>query len=67
MIYVGVANAISDLSVFSGGHVAIGEPTNDAADPRGGLSIEITSTVVDGAFMSFANSNARRAQRAIRC
>jgi len=56
VIYVGIANAIADLSVFSGGHVAIGEPTNDPADPDGDLSIEITSTVVDGAFMSFANS-----------
>ena len=56
VIYVGIANSISALSVFSGGNVAIGEPTNDAADPGGDLSIEITSTVVDGAFMSFANS-----------
>ena len=56
VIYIGIANSISALSVFSGGNVAIGEPTNDPADPRGNLSIEITSTVVDGAFMSFANS-----------
>ena len=64
VIYIGIANSISALSVFSGSHVAIGEPTNDPADPHGNLSIEITSTVVDGAFMSFANSEctARRAR-----
>ena len=62
VIYIGVANSISALSVFSGAHVAIGEPTNDAVDPRGSLSIEITSTVVDGPFF-FSNSEcaARRA------
>ena len=62
MIYIGVANSISFLSVVAGGHVVIGEPTSDPEDHRGSLSIEITSTVVDGAFF-FANSEcaARRA------
>ena len=66
VIYIGVANSISALSVFGGGNIGIGEPTNDRADPRGNLSIEIASTVVESTFIaiSFSNSEcgARRAR-----
>ena len=65
VIYIGIGNAISALSVVGGSHIAIGEPTSDPADRRGNLSIEITSTVVESALfaVSFSNSEctARRA------
>ena len=63
VIYVGVNNLISHLTVVSGSHVAIGEPTNDPVDDNGNLSMEVTYSVLEG-FMTFANSEcaARRAR-----
>ena len=63
VIYVGVNNLISHLTVFPGNHVAIGEPTNDPVDPNGNLSMEVTYSVLEG-FMTFANCEcaARRAR-----
>jgi hypothetical protein len=63
VIYIGIHNKISSLSVIPGNHVGIGEPTNDRVDPNGSMSIEITDTVLNG-VMTFANSEcaARRAR-----
>jgi len=63
VIYVGRNNKISSLSLIAGGHVGIGEPTDDRVDPDGSLSIEITDIVLDG-ILTFANSEcaARRAR-----
>ena len=67
VIYVGVNNLISHLTVSAGNHVSIGEPTNDPVDPNGNLSMEVTYSVVEGALglsMTFANCEcaARRAR-----
>ena len=67
VIYVGVNNLISHLTVSAGNHVGIGEPTNDPVDPNGNLSMEVTYSVVEGALglsMTFANCEcaARRAR-----
>ena len=59
VIHIGVDNLISHLTVFAGDHVAIGEPTNDPVDPNGNLSMEVTSSVVEGDLglsMTFVNS-----------
>jgi hypothetical protein len=63
VIYVGVNNLISHLTVSAGNHVSIGEPTDDPVDPNGNLSIEVTYSVVEGT-MTFANCGcaARRAR-----
>ena len=62
VIYIGRDNTISSLSLVAGGHVGIGEPTNDRMSADGSLSIVITDIVLDG-FLTFANSEcaARRA------
>jgi hypothetical protein len=67
VIYVGVNNLISHLTVSAGNHVGIGEPANDPVDPNGNLSMEVTYSVVEsvlGASMTFANCEcaARRAR-----
>jgi hypothetical protein len=63
VIYVGVNNLISHLTVAAGPHVSIGEPTDDPVDPNGNLSMEVTYSVVEGT-MTFANCGcaARRAR-----
>jgi len=63
VIYVGVNNLISHLTVSAGNHVSIGEPTNDPVDPNGNLSMEVTYSVLEG-LMTFANCEcaARRAR-----
>ena len=66
VIYVGVNNLISHLTVFAGNHVAITEPSDDPVDPNGNLSMEVTYSVLQGAAiaMGFSNSGcaARRAR-----
>jgi len=67
VIYVGVNNLISHLTISAGNHVGIGEPTNDPVDPNGNLSMEVTYSVVESALglsMTFANTEcaARRAR-----
>ena len=63
VIYVGVDNLISHLTISAGTHVSIGEPTNDPVDPDGNLSMEVTYSVLEGGT-TFANCEcaARRAR-----
>ena len=57
VIYIGVNNSISALSLVPGDHVAIGAPTNEPMDSTGSLSIEITDTVIQGGLIAVDFSN----------
>lgn len=64
-IHIGVNNVISHLTVYAGGNVAIGEPSNNPVDPNG-MSIKVTNTVLHSTFFGLSFENMGCAARGAR-